>query len=83
MIGQENLESTDLHQGSSLPQYCPDSRFESQHGDPDCPRNSINYSLYHYRDIRNISSEYAQNLLSNDWFCYSLVSMVILFTNRI
>ena len=41
----------------------PDS--ESQHGDPDHPKNLINCSLYHYRAIMKTASNSAHNWWSN------------------
>ena len=49
-----------LCQGSSLPPYCPDSRFGVR-----SPKNVINGFWYHCRAILKISAKPAYNVLSN------------------
>ena len=50
---------------------------DSQHCDPDHPKNLINCSLYHCRAILKILSKSSHNLLSNGWIADWAVRMVI------
>ena len=52
---------------------------ESQHGDPDHPKNLIKYSLYHCRRVLKILRKSTHNLLSNGRISDWTISMVIQF----
>ena len=63
-------ESTQTAQTSAKEAYYLIARtpdLESQHGNPDHPKNFINCSQYHCRAILKISSKSAHNLLRNGW----------------
>ena len=59
MDKQEHSESADHWQGSSLPPIAQIPDLESQHGDPDHPKNLINCSLY----IAELSPKFDKNPL--------------------
>ena len=81
-----HLESIDLHQGTSIPPYCPDSQFEESAWWSTSPQNSINCSFYHC-----YPQELLQNLLiicwvmarfligQSAWWCQSVIKSNQLF----
>ena len=74
---EEQSERADLGQGSSLPHIARIPNMETQHGDPDHTKNSINCSLYLCWAILKFSSKCTYNFFSNGQISDWTVSMVI------